>query len=143
MSNTITVAQLRSDLSEIWSEMTKSEWSKVKKDDLLWLAEVATHLPSQGRGMSETLSRYRASYETTISYSGRKSLSNGDAIAQFLEMVAPDAVMTQAERILGLEAGFLTEKYQNLNEGQKRMNSGNRLRAALKRGDITPVDLVH
>ena len=139
MTNAQQKQALIADLTEIWSGLPK----RISLADLVWLAEVAQHLPSKGRGMSETLMRYRAGYETTIAYSGRKSLSNGDAIAQFLEMVAPDAVMTQAERILGLEAGFLTAKYEMLNPGQQRMNSGNRLRAALKRGDITPEDLVH
>ena len=139
--NTPTKATLIADLSKVFPRATKADWAKTKKDDLLFLAELATHLDTKSRGMSDTLLRYRASYEPTICYSGRKSLNNGDAIADFLAGLAPDEVLAKAEAILGLETGFLTEKYQNLNEGQKRMNGGNRLRAALKRGDITADEL--
>lgn len=91
--------------------------------------------------MSKTLLKYRNGYEPTTAYSGRKSLNNGDEIADFLAGREPDEILIAAERILGLDAGFLTEKYTGLNPGQKRMNGGNRLRAAMKRGDITAADL--
>ena len=32
------------------------------------------------------------------------------------------------------------ERYQRLNEGQRRMNSGNKLRAAIKRGELIVSD---
>lgn len=145
MSNTNTQTRkiLIANLSKYFPQATKADWAKANKDELIWLAELATHLETRGRGMSETLLRYRTTYQPSICYSGRKSLNNGDAIADFLSGLAPDEVLSQAERILGLDTGFLTEKYQNLNEGQKRMNGGNRLRSALKRGDITEADLLH
>ena len=131
-----------------------SGWGEAKLgstslEDLLWLAEVASLLPSQGRGMSETLLRYRAKYQPTICYSGRKSLNNGDAVAEFLAGLSPTETLRHAERLLDLDDGELTRRYVTdrpdgkspLNEGQQRMNGGNMIRAAIKRGDITADEL--
>jgi hypothetical protein len=119
-----------------------TELKSLTKPDLVFLAELAVILLQHGpRGMAETLLKYRANYVPSIAYSGRKSLNNGDAIAQFLSGAEPAVVATQCETILGLEPGFLTERYLGLNPGQIRMNSGNRLRAAIKRGDISATDL--
>lgn len=96
---------------------------------------------AKGRGMSATLLKYRASYVDTVSSSNRPSLHNGDVVAKFLAGQDPAIVMAAAERILGLDAGFLIAKYASLNPGQQRMNAGNRIRAALKRGDITAAEL--
>lgn len=139
--------------------MTKSELAATTKSALLALvltADPAAHakfvalgrkatklllskwLEAQGtRTMAQTLLRYRAGYQDTVSSSNRPSLHNGDPVAVFLAGQDPAIVMAAAERILGLATGFLSEKYASLNPGQKRMNAGNRIRAALKRGDIT------
>ncbi len=93
------------------------------------------------RSMAATLLRYRETYTDTVSHSNRLSKSNGDQIAEFLAGQEPKLVMQAVERILELEEGFLTEKYASLNLGQQRMNAGNRLRAALKRGDISESQL--
>ena len=93
------------------------------------------------RTMSQTLNKYRANYVVGVSGSGRKSLHNGDELATLLEHKDHNDVAAIAERALGLEAGTLRTKYQHLNNGQIRMNSGNRIRAALKRGDITIEDV--
>lgn len=128
-------------LLAVWPEFDPKG---VSKADLLWLTEVAALLGDDAsKTMSATLLRYRAKYSPTVAYSGRKSLHNADPIALFLEGMEPDDVMAAAERILGLEPGFLSEKYASLNPGARRMNSGNRIRAALKRGDISETDLAH
>ena len=96
------------------------------------------------RIMADTLKRYRdkeGHYQPTKAYSGRKSLSIGDEVALFLDGMTPTEVMAAAERILGLHEGELVDRYNHLNLGQQRMNGGNRLRAALKRGDIKTTDL--
>ena len=110
--------------------------SKAKKEVLVAWLEANTV-----RSMSKTLMEYRPGYTLTLSYAGRKSLHNADPVAMFLAGEDPEVVLTKAEKILGLDAGFLTEKYAGLNPGQKRMNGGNRIRAALKRGDIVAADL--
>ena len=121
-----------------YDEAGAKELAKAKVADIReWLAEN----PEPKAGMAATLLKYRVGYEPSIAYSGRKSLNNGDAIAHFLSGEEPLLVAARVERILGLETGFLVTKYAGLNPGQIRMNSGNRLRAALKRGDITAEDL--
>jgi hypothetical protein len=88
------------------------------------------------RSMSATLNRYRATYEPSIACGGRKSLNNGDDLASLLAGLEPEQVIKLAELALDLEVGSLQTKYDSLNPGQKRMNAGNRLRAAIKRGDL-------
>lgn len=109
--------------------------------DLEWLLEVVKCFPKSRRDMAATLLQYRAGYESSVSYSGVKSLNNGDDVAHFLDGMSPTEVLQAAERILGFEDGELQEKYAHLNAGQQRMNGGNRIRAALKRQDITADDL--
>ena len=143
--------------------MNKQDLSKISKTDLIALvakqdADAASKFAALGRKatkalinawleasttrtMAQTLLRYRGGYQDTVSSSNRPSLHNGDPVAVFLQGQEPALVMAAAERILGLDAGFLSEKYQSLNPGQQRMNSGNRIRAALKRGDITASQL--
>jgi hypothetical protein len=136
-------------MSKKLSEMTKTElanqaiaWEvsdKGTKDELL------TRLTDEKlarSSKSNTLKRYRPTYVKVMAYSGKASLSNGDAVAKFLEGADPLWVMTKTEQLLGLGEGFLVELYKERNPGAKRMNSGNRLRAALKRGDLTQEQLV-
>lgn len=131
-----------SALAQVWPD---AKLGRVSNDDLLWLWDVAQQRTSGGkRDMASTLAKYREMpehYKPTVAYSGRKSLSIGDTVAQFLDGMSPAEVLEAAERILGLEGGELVAKYAHLNLGQQRMNGGNRLRAALKRGDIKADDL--
>jgi len=92
---------------------------------------------NRGRGMSATLLRYRTGYQDTVSSTNRPSLHNGDEVAVFLAGATPEFVMAAADKLLGLGDGFCAERYSGLNPGQQRMNSGNRIRMAAKRGDIT------
>lgn len=89
------------------------------------------------RRMASTLNKYKPRYAESIAASGAKSQNNGDDLAAFLSALTPEAVCQLAEKVLGLESGFLVQKYSGLNPGQQRMNSGNRIRAAIKRGDLT------
>lgn len=88
------------------------------------------------RAMSKTLNAYKPTYKPTITHNGTKSLNNGDAIAEALTAMVPLDVVLFAEKMLGKE-GELTERYAHLNPGQKRMNSGNLIRGAIRRGDLT------
>ena len=143
--------------------MSDQDYGKMKKADLLVLvaeqdqeahdilvegkatkAAIIEWLENQDETpntMSATLLKYRKRYVPSVAYSGRKSLSNGDVVAQFLEYKEPKEVAHQVEALLGFAKGELVEKYASLNPGQQRMNCGNRLRAALKRGDITEEQL--
>ena len=127
------------NLNRVWPEY---KFGRMSADDMLWLLEVVVCMPKGAkRSMSETLQRYRQGYESTTSYSGVKSLNNGDDVAHFLDGMSPTEVLQAAERILGFEDGELQAKYAHLNAGQQRMNGGNRIRAALKREDISTDDL--
>lgn len=77
------------------------------------------------RSMAKTLAKYRAGYE-----GGRTC---GDDLAHRLDTMSLEAIYAEAERVCGLEPGTLEARYAGLNPGQKRMNAGNRIRAALKR----------
>ena len=122
---------------------TAKESTKTVKAEPQTEGEGPAEQEDEPKSMSRTLAAARASgrYELSIAYSGRKSLSNRDEVALLLENKAPDLVLTAAERLLGLDAGELSTKYEKLNPGQKRMNGGNRIRAAIKRGDATVADL--
>jgi len=87
--------------------------------------------------MAKTLSEHAKAYEDSVSYSGGKSKICGDAISKDLQGLNPDQVIEVAEKILDLKHGELAVKYDHLNPGQKRMNSGNRIRGAVKKGTVT------
>ncbi len=93
-----------------------------------------------GNKMAGVLANYRAGYVPSIAASGKKSLSNGDAVAKALEGKAAEEVLQIADSLLGLPSGTLQSQYARLNPGQQRMNAGNRLRAAVKKGTIAVID---
>ena len=118
-------------LPAIWRPEAPTTWEGV------WKA----HNPAEGRSthraMGATLERYRASYTPATSASGRPSLHNGDDLATLLSGISPNDVARTAMAVLGEGVGDLVERYSRLNPGQIRMNSGNRIRAAIKKGLIT------
>lgn len=65
-------------------------------------------------------------YVASKTANGAKSLHCGDAVAAALAGLLADEVITVTEEITGVEG--LADKYAKLNDGQKRMNCGNRLR---------------
>lgn len=105
------------------------------------LTLVETEDEDRHRSMAKTLQQYKAGYEESVAYSGAKSQNNGDDVAHLLAGLTPEAVMAAAEKLLGLERGELAAKYDHLNPGQKRMNSGNRIRSAVKRGDVVVAEV--
>ena len=106
------------------------EATKVRQADVEILDE------EKGNRMAQTLNRYRASYVVSLTASGRKSKACGDQLSQLLEGLDHNQVARVADLAFDQEAGFHREKYGHLNNGQIRMNSGNRVRAAIKRGDL-------
>lgn len=89
--------------------------------------------------MAAQLRKHRAKYQTT-STNDRLSLDNGDDVATLLRGATPEQVVAAAEVLLGLPTGELAAKYAKLNNGQRRMNAGNRIRGAIKRGDKTAAE---
>jgi len=124
-------------LTETWPE---AKWTK--KDytnaDLEWLLEIAEILGTlSSKEMAKILAHYRKHYTDSVTPSGRKSKRCGDKLSELLIGMDGTAVIALAEMLLALDEGFLYAKYENLNEGQRRMNASNRLRGGLKREDIT------
>ena len=105
-----------------------------KKDET---AKVETKDEAEVKSMSATMLKYRTKYEPSLSAAGRKSLNNGDDIAHLLSSLDARDVVHLAEKALGLKANELWDKYAHLNRGQQRMNAGNRIRGAVKRGELT------
>jgi hypothetical protein len=118
-----------------WYEITCPDGTVIKARE-----SQLDHAPADGRKMSQILAKYRAGYHEDVSYSGKKTQNTGDELAEVLRPLSPNDVCLAAEIALsvdGDEPGWLMAKYESLNPGQIRMNSGNRLRAAIKRRDIT------
>lgn len=135
-----TVAELRVALAEIGVEAGP----RLKKAELetLLLEHTIDTDDDNVRTMSRTLSAHKPRYRVE-GVGGR--LNNGDDLAAFLLALDPFETARLATRVLDLDTplwvGDGTGKYDHLNNGQIRMNSGNRIRAALKRGDILPEDV--
>ena len=83
---------------------------------------------SAGCRMSEQLKAARVRYTKTRRPSGAASADNADAIAKALRDYEPLEVCEIADRVFNLPLGSHESKYSSLNPGQKRMNSGNRIR---------------
>lgn len=83
--------------------------------------------------MSEALKKARARYTKTHRPDGTPSADNGDAIAKELRELEPVEVAVLADRVMGEEAGYHATRYAGLNNGQIRMNSGNRIRGAYRK----------
>ena len=83
---------------------------------------------SAGCRMSEQLKAARVRYAKTKRPSGAASADNADAIAKALRDFEPLEVCEIADKVFKLPLGSHEAKYSKLNPGQKRMNSGNRIR---------------
>lgn len=89
--------------------------------------------------MAEQLKKYRERYVLSVAKSGKKSLNNGDPVARALEYMDWQEVMATCCMLLVLDYAELEAKYAHLNVGARRMNCGNRIRAAYKKGDANTV----
>lgn len=89
--------------------------------------------------MKATLERHRTGYEKTVAHSGSASLDNGDKVAKALRGLHPVEAMVLANMVVvPLDPEFdAFAKYGHLNNGQQRMNSGNKIRGAVKREETT------
>lgn len=108
--------------------------------------------PKAPRRMVDVLRAHRDGYQATKAYSGKASLHNGDEVALALAGCTPQVALAAAQAVadhLGTEVD-LEAKYvgsggwakPRLNVGQIRMNSGNRVRGAVKREDISQAEAI-
>jgi hypothetical protein len=87
-----------------------------------------------GSRMSIALRKARARYTKVKCKEGTSAHCN-DPVARALEDAEPEQVALAADRVLGEPDGTHLNKYSHLNNGQIRMNSGNKIRAAWKKAD--------
>lgn len=83
--------------------------------------------------MAEALKKAREHYKKDKRPDGSATAHCNDAIAKELHDLDPKEVADLADKVLKQPHGFHFGKYQNLNNGQIRMNSGNRIRAYWKK----------
>lgn len=119
-------------------ELRSRRLNKSQKEQLKELEIEIENYGEPKYTMSKQLQKYRGRYQVCVTSNGTKSLNNGDPIAQLLEGKSWEEVCKLADEVLGEEPGHHATKYANLNPGQRRMNSGNRIRAAWKRGEYQP-----
>jgi hypothetical protein len=87
-----------------------------------------------GKLMGRTLRQYATAYVVVTNAAKTKTKVCGDALSLALKDLTPDEVADLASGLLEKPVDL----YDHLNPGQVRMNWGNRLRAAVKRGDLDP-----
>jgi hypothetical protein len=83
--------------------------------------------------MQDHLRKYKARYVKITSPTGNTSLTNFDDVAKALCTKAPEEVVKLASKLLGLD---LATRYEKLNPGQRRMNCGNLIRGAIRKGTV-------
>jgi len=94
--------------------------------------------------MAKALANARGAYTKSVASSGKASLHNGDTLATLLAGCEPEEVALLADLVCESPAGTHAAKYAKLNQGQVRMNSGNKIRGRIKREEIlesTVIDL--
>ena len=90
-----------------------------------------------GNVMANTIKKFAANYKKTVTPCGKTSINNGDLVAVLLAPLDYEDVMILANEFCELGVDFCQTKYSLLNNGQKRMNSGNRIRARVKKSPDT------
>jgi hypothetical protein len=96
-------------------------------------ADEAEEEDESGNPMANTIKKYKSRYRKMTTTCGKSSVNNGDSVAKLLAPLDHDDVMRLADEFCELGGGFCNSKYILLNNGQKRMNSGNRIRARIKK----------
>jgi hypothetical protein len=96
--------------------------------------------------MAEALRKARQHYTKALRPDGTPTAHCGDLIAKVLLESDPLQVCSFADSICEEAPGHHAQRYAALNNGQKRMNSGNKIRAAwrkaLELGDNTTMALI-
>ena len=83
--------------------------------------------------MAEALRKAREHYTKALRPDGTNTAHCNDLIARVLLESEPLEVCSFADSICEEAPGHHAARYANLNNGQKRMNSGNKIRAAWRK----------
>ena len=122
--------------------MATRKKDKADKPERTNVAELATEVDgTPKRSKADQMRQYKQRYETFQGPNGELSMDNGDDVALILRGAAPETVMRAAEKLKGLEPGTLATRYANRNNGAKRMNSGNQIRALIRNGEVSVTKL--
>jgi len=116
-------------------------------EDEAWVVFVAEDDESEqpkeySSRMAKALAEARGGYTKAKASSGKSSLHNGDELATLLAGCEPDEVAYLADLVCEAPMGTHQAKYGHLNQGQIRMNSGNKIRGRIKRGEILPSTVI-
>ena len=90
--------------------------------------------------MAEALRKARVRYVKDRRPSGAATAHNGDLIAKELRDYDPLDVCRLADRCLEQPIGWHAARYEGLNNGQIRMNAGNKIRGAWKKAHSVAAD---
>jgi hypothetical protein len=132
MSTTVS-ARVSSLQPLVDDEQAEEEEASLQADDVEEAEEEEEEAASSR--MAEALRKARTRYVKTHRPSGAATAHNGDTIAKELLDYEPLEVAEIADRCLKLPKGTHAERYAGLNNGQIRMNSGNRIRGAWKKAE--------
>lgn len=126
------------EIAKGWVTVTANGESKKYRAKQLEVMELEAPKKSQ----AETLKEYRKGYRVSVTGNGRKSQASVlSAVAMYWEGNDHGKVAQWAAILLNEETLAFYNKYSHLNNGQMRMNSGNRVNAAVKRGEISTTEL--
>lgn len=135
--------ELRED-RRIFVKARAADFALVDEEEMGEIAAEDEEPEEEGESkMSGTLAKYRPRYVPTVAASGKKSLHTGDAVSLALEYRDWEEVMKICADLLELDLSELLMKYAHLNKGARRMNCGNRIRAAYKKGEAKVVEWVN
>lgn len=87
--------------------------------------------------LARQMRKYRAGYQPGVNASGSKTLTNADQLAIAMLRLHPAGTCAAADALFEQPAGHHAARYAALNPGQQRMNSGNRIRAGVRKGTFT------
>ncbi len=136
---------IRKQDAEVFTIATNDKWKVAQLRE--WLTDCSSDDPEpededkDEKTLSETMSKYRKGYTKAKAYNGMATVNNGDDLASLLLPLDPQETVALAERVLDLADDELWDRYAHLNNGQKRMNAGNKLRFALKKETISLADV--
>ena len=118
-------------------KQTKANLQTVLNDLQSETGDATDDEPTGYQGSMLALKKAKEHYVVVAKANGSKSINNGDAIATLLLNLTLDEVAFLADEVKEVAIGTHKAKYSHLNNGQIRMNCGNVVRGAIKRGTKT------
>lgn len=126
-----------------------SDWLNALADELEWQCDDEEadfneddEPEDSSSAMAKALAKARGAYTKCKASSGKTSLHNGDTLATLLAGCEPEEVCQLADLVCEDASGTHSAKYAHLNQGQQRMNAGNKIRGRIKREEITEAKVI-